>query len=225
MKRLTTNAPKDNIETALNLFYIKDHETWVRGGGPEPDYPDVSLFDFTRALIKAHLPDVKVPEHDSDFSAMMAEWLFDDVDSKEGTIATLYTAAWAFAELREKLMRYEDAGMVPGEMGHCEACDYWRENDPRCMNEHSQWAGMAVKKDNYCGGFEKRAAQAGWISIKERLPEPFVSVLVYMPDERPLPTVHEGYIAPDGKWYAHFSNRGPGEVAHWMPMPEPSEGT
>lgn len=179
MKRLTTTAPKNNVETALNLFYIRDHETWVRGAGPAPNYPDVSLFDFTRALIRAQLPEVKVPENDRDFSVMMSEWLFDDADTKEGIIATLYTAAWAFAELRERLMRYEDAGMVPGEMGqgaaaeysaqpsearllapgYCEACDYWRENDPRCMNEHSQWAGMAVRKDNYCGGFEKRTAE------------------------------------------------------------------
>jgi len=109
MKRLTTSAPKDNVETALNLFYIKDHETWVRGGGPAPDYPDVSLFSFTRALIRTQLPEVEVPENDHDFSAMMSEWLFDDADTKEGIIATLYTAAWAFAELRERLMRYEDA--------------------------------------------------------------------------------------------------------------------
>ena len=108
MKRLTTNVPRDNIETALNLFYIKDHETWVRGGGSAPDYPDVSLFDFTRAMIRTQLPDVNVPGNDHDFSAMMAEWLFDDADTKESIIATLYTAAWAFAELRGKLMRYEE---------------------------------------------------------------------------------------------------------------------
>lgn len=34
MNRLTTDKPRDNTETALNLFYIKGHETWVRGGGP-----------------------------------------------------------------------------------------------------------------------------------------------------------------------------------------------
>ena len=65
--------------------------------------------------------------------------------------------------------------------------------------------------------------QPQWISVEKRLPEPFVSVLVYMPGERPLPTVHEGYIATDGKWYAHFFSRDPGEVTHWMPLPEPPE--
>lgn len=109
MGRLTTNTPKGNVETALNLFYIKDHETWVRGGGPGPEFRDVSLFDFTRNLINAHIPDADVPENDNDFSTMMAEWLFDDVDTAEGTIATLYAAAWAYAELRHKLAAYEDA--------------------------------------------------------------------------------------------------------------------
>lgn len=42
--------------------------------------------------------------------------------------------------------------------------------------------------------------QPKWISVKERLPEPFVSVLVHIPEEEPLPQVHEGFITPDGTW-------------------------
>ena len=37
MNRITTDHPSDNIETALNLFYIKNGETWVRGGGVSVD--------------------------------------------------------------------------------------------------------------------------------------------------------------------------------------------
>lgn len=63
-----------------------------------------------------------------------------------------------------------------------------------------------------------------WISVKDQLPEPFVSVLVYMPGERPLPTVHEGYFVRDAnKWYSHFFDRGLDEVTHWMPLPEAPE--
>lgn len=109
MKRLTTDTPKDNLEAALNLFYIKDHETWVRGGGPGPEYADVSLFDFIRDVVKTHIPDVELPEDNYDLSDMMPEWLMDGIDSAEGIVALLYTAAWAYAELRHKLMRYEDA--------------------------------------------------------------------------------------------------------------------
>ncbi len=59
-----------------------------------------------------------------------------------------------------------------------------------------------------------------WIPVSERLPEPFVSVLVQMPGEEPCPTVREGYIAGDGLWYAGYYTREPEEVTHWMPMPE-----
>lgn len=109
MKRLTTDTPKDNLEAALNLFYIKDHETWVRGGGTEPPYEDVSLFDFIRDVAETHIPYVELPEDNDDLSNMMPEWLMDGIDSPEGIVALLYTAAWAYAELRHKLMRYEDA--------------------------------------------------------------------------------------------------------------------
>lgn len=115
MKRLTTDTPKDNIENALNLFYIKGQWTWVRGGGPAPDYADVSLCDFVRMLVKANIPDATLPENDDDLSMMMAEWLMDEPDSAEGIISLLYTAGWAFAELRHRLATYEDTGLEPEE--------------------------------------------------------------------------------------------------------------
>ena len=63
--------------------------------------------------------------------------------------------------------------------------------------------------------------QPQWISVTERLPKEFVSVLVYMPEERPLPTVHEGFLAREGVWYANHFDRDPMEITHWMPLPEP----
>lgn len=65
--------------------------------------------------------------------------------------------------------------------------------------------------------------QPQWISVEERLPEPFVSVLVYMPEEKPLPPVHEGFLAREGMWYANYFDREPMEITHWMPLPEPPE--
>lgn len=62
-----------------------------------------------------------------------------------------------------------------------------------------------------------------WISVEDRMPKPFVSVLVYMPEERPLPTVHEGFLAREGMWYANHFDREPMEITHWMPLPEPPE--
>ena len=63
-----------------------------------------------------------------------------------------------------------------------------------------------------------------WISVDDRLPEPFVSVLVNMPGEKPFPTVREGFISNDGIWQSAMFRREPGEVTHWKPMPQPPKG-
>lgn len=52
-------------------------------------------------------------------------------------------------------------------------------------------------------------------------PVPFVSVLVEMPGEDPLPTIREGYISDDGTWVAGGFRRDLGEVTRWRPMPLP----
>lgn len=39
---------------------------------------------------------------------------------------------------------------------HCDKCDYWTENDPRCMCSESQWTGRKVKANNYCSRFIRR---------------------------------------------------------------------
>ena len=63
-----------------------------------------------------------------------------------------------------------------------------------------------------------------WVSVNDRLPEPFVSVLVQMPGEKPFPTVREGFISNNGIWQSAMFRRDPGEVTHWQPMPQPPKG-
>ena len=63
-----------------------------------------------------------------------------------------------------------------------------------------------------------------WISVDDRLPEPFVSVLVQMPGEEPFPTVREGFISNNGIWQSAMFRREPGEVTHWQPMPQSPKG-
>jgi hypothetical protein len=62
---------------------------------------------------------------------------------------------------------------------------------------------------------------AEWISVADRLPTPFVTVIVHMPLESPMPTVSWGFITGDGNWYCNYFNRDEDEVTHWMPLPEP----
>lgn len=113
MKRLTTNCPDNNLDAALNLFYIKDFETWVRGGGDGPDYPDIRLYDFIRKAAKTLLPDLDFPMDDDGVDYAMGELLLDGPDEPTGLLALLYTAAWSYAELRGRLMQYEDTGLTP----------------------------------------------------------------------------------------------------------------
>lgn len=116
MKRLTTNCPDNNLDAALNLFYVKDFETWVRGGGDGPDYPDIRLYDFIRKAAKILLPDLDFPMDDDGVDYAMGELLLDGPDEPTGLLALLYTAAWSYAELRGRLMQYEDTELTPGEI-------------------------------------------------------------------------------------------------------------
>ena len=62
-----------------------------------------------------------------------------------------------------------------------------------------------------------------WIPVTERLPEPFVSVLIYAPNSAPLPTVHEAYLGHDDIWHLPYVyDVQETDVTHWLPMPEPS---
>lgn len=67
----------------------------------------------------------------------------------------------------------------------------------------------------------KAQEERRWIPVTERLPQNYISVLVYLPGERPLPTV-QAYIGGDGEWHSSVvygvENA---DVTHWMPMPEP----
>lgn len=64
-----------------------------------------------------------------------------------------------------------------------------------------------------------------WIPVTERLPEPFVSVLAYIPSESPFPLVHESYMVDETLWVCILERRPwkEGVVTHWMPMPSPPE--
>lgn len=62
-----------------------------------------------------------------------------------------------------------------------------------------------------------------WINVKDMVPDAFVSVLVYMPGEAPLPTVHEAYYA-NGHWHWYYTEDLEDEdVTHWSPMPDGPE--
>ena len=106
--RLTTDTPQGNLEQALNLFYAKDGETWVRGYGENG--ADISLTDLMRELMESYTEPVVPPKTMSDEDVMfaMGDWLYGGTESIEGVLGLLYLAGWVCAELRECLKRIED---------------------------------------------------------------------------------------------------------------------
>lgn len=113
-------TPADVTQALLDMLLIPPGtKVWepACGGGPEPEYKDETLDNFMRRMIRERMAkwdlEIQVPEDWREFSAMMAEWLFDDPESETGLLALLYAAAWGFAEIRERLKRYEDTGAMP----------------------------------------------------------------------------------------------------------------
>lgn len=71
------------------------------------------MTDFIRKDARTICPDMLLPESAEEISFAMAEYLFDGYEEPSGLIALLYTAAWSYAELRERLKAYEDTGLEP----------------------------------------------------------------------------------------------------------------
>lgn len=94
------------INKDINMFYGKNHESWVRGGGPGPEYKDCSLYDFIREIAPKH--GVKVEQENEELDYQMYEMLFDGPETKEGLIAFFYAAAVQATEMRERLRMIEE---------------------------------------------------------------------------------------------------------------------
>lgn len=61
-----------------------------------------------------------------------------------------------------------------------------------------------------------------WISVDERLPENFISVLGYMTDAGEFPPVRECYTVGNAFFFPALADVHP--VSHWCEMPEPPKG-
>ena len=61
-----------------------------------------------------------------------------------------------------------------------------------------------------------------WISVDDRLPQNFVSVLGYMTDAGEFPPVRECYTVGNAFFFPALGDAHP--VSHWREMPQPPKG-
>lgn len=108
---LVTDTPETNVSNALNMFYVKGDQTFVRGYGENGR--DINLIDFVKRIAKRQrIPLQRMDAYD--IAAHLTDVMFDcEPESKEGMLGLLFTAAWAFAEIRERLKEYEATGLEP----------------------------------------------------------------------------------------------------------------
>ena len=67
-------------------------------------------------------------------------------------------------------------------------------------------------------------AQPKWISVDERLPEPWRNVLIGVAE--PEKVLAPGYWNDrDKQWLYFWNDKEVPSVTHWMPLPEPPEDT
>lgn len=106
MKRLTSDDTK-SIFYDLNLFFAKDNEVWIRGGGPEPDYQDCTLVNWIGRVADKH--NLEIYARDAvNLGDEMYDCLQYGIDTIEGVVALLHAAAVQATTMRSRLKEIED---------------------------------------------------------------------------------------------------------------------
>ena len=102
-----------------------------------------------------------------------------------------------------------------------ESCgDYRYQNKDKLDYEDALWLAIAALRA--LDAQENLKPFGEWVSVKDKMPEPFVSVLGYMPDAAPFPEARECYCTGDSdkKFFVPaLSERH--EISHWAELPEP----
>lgn len=98
--------------------------------------------------------------------------------------------------------------------------NFHRDLSPFAGNEKLFVVDDNVEQAEYL--IEHGVTVQGWISVDERLPQNFVSVLGYMTDAGEFPTVRECYTVGNAFFFPALGDIHP--VSHWCEMPQPPKG-
>ena len=85
--------------------------------------------------------------------------------------------------------------------------EWWWEEKIRRIADHLIANGVTVQE---------------WISVDEKLPQNFISVLGYMTDAGEFPPVRECYTVGNVFFFPALGDIHP--VSHWREMPQPPKG-
>lgn len=85
----------------------------------------------------------------------------------------------------------------------------------KIRHEHKRFDWDDALIDGFLAGYQ--AAQQ-WISVKERLPESWVHVLIYQ-----FPTTWVSGYCHERKRWGYYESGEPCHPTHWMPLPKPPE--
>ena len=104
----------------------------------------------------------------------------------------------------------------------------------KCMETCKQRKGYVCSveecrrcKEKCCGFYADHLIANGvtvqeWISVDEKLPQNFISVLGYMTDAGEFPPVRECYTVGNVFFFPALGDIHP--VSHWREMPQPPKG-
>lgn len=95
-------------------------------------------------------------------------------------------------------------------------------SEPRPSDDYIQY-GIDPYIDIGGNGEEHTCAPCKWISVKDRLPEPWEQVLIYSQHDF---CESAFYIGVPGKWRVTWNHEmlDADSVTHWMPLPQPPKG-
>lgn len=115
MKRLTTDTPSGNFETALNFVYGKDGWAYIRHDG---EHEGVRLTDWAKCQCKLQGCDEVWTETPEEIDQQLSDCM---MDSPICPVAMAYCFASQAVHLRSRLAAYEDTGLMPEEVKEHEA--------------------------------------------------------------------------------------------------------
>ena len=106
-------------------------------------------------------------------------------------------------DVREKLVEILKQAPFEGKV----LDEWWWEEKIARIADHLIARGVTVQE---------------WISVSERLPQNFISVLGYMTDAGEFPPVRECYTVGNAFFFPALGDVHP--VSHWCEMPQPPKG-